>query len=127
MSDRLQGRSKSLGRGEGPCAQRPVRLWYGPPKHREKRFESLVREANTRRCFTGLVYWKNTLLDIMYKATELITITNSDGSVQYAVPNHRPMKDWNDFTIIDESEVEFDEGITFDVQTMHVEKGNGFS
>ena len=44
----------------------------------------------------------------MYKVSELIKITNEDGSVEYAIPNHRPMKNWTDFTVVDTSEVDFD-------------------
>ena len=44
----------------------------------------------------------------MYKRSQLIRITDIDGNVTYGVPNHIPIQNWDDWTLVDESEIEDD-------------------
>jgi hypothetical protein len=41
-----------------------------------------------------------------YKASELVKITDASGNVSYGLPNHIPMQNWNDYTVISSEEVE---------------------
>lgn len=48
----------------------------------------------------------------MYKEKELIKVgPDSTGEVKYGKANHTPMRNWNDFTLVNHSEIEFESSI----------------
>lgn len=44
-----------------------------------------------------------------YKASQLVLITDRDGSERYGKPRHTPMTGWGDYDLVPTEEVEQDE------------------